>query len=429
MKALLKHRNLGGIVPLLLVALLVISGTSYAQEVRKLQYQRPAGWYGLNIYEPSKDDDTEWNGKIKVQVGGDFAIQFQGLSQESASGTLSDLGGNFNLPTANLNLNVQLHDGVLMHLRTYLSARHHEEAWVKGGFIQIDKLDFIKEGFAESFMDVARFTVGLDEINYGDNHFQRSDNARAIYNPFVGNYIMDAFTTEAFGEVTLMPNNFLVVLGVSNGKLNQSVITDGDPDNKLSIYGKLGFDKQFNDDLRFRVTGSVYSNQGTSTGTYLYGGDRGGGRYYGVFWEMEDGGSDFEPRFNPRFRQLTSWQIAPFLQYGGLEVRAMYENIGNSDDQGGGSFDQFVGEVLYRFGSWDQLYIGGRYNTVSGSQTQDSDEIEINRLNIGGGWFLTKNVLAKIEYVNQNNKGDGYVGTKYEDGSFDGIVIEAVIGF
>ena len=39
------------------------------------------------------------------------------------------------------------------------------------------------------------------EINYGDAHFRRSDNGNAIYNPFVGNYIMDAFTTEIGGEV------------------------------------------------------------------------------------------------------------------------------------------------------------------------------------------------------------------------------------
>ena len=41
------------------------------------------------------------------------------------------------------------------------------------------------------------------EINYGDAHFRRSDNGNALYNPFVGNYIMDAFTTEIGGEVYL----------------------------------------------------------------------------------------------------------------------------------------------------------------------------------------------------------------------------------
>ena len=51
--------------------------------------------------------------------------------------------------------------------------------------------------------EIATVRVGHIEINYGDAHFRRSDNGNAIYNPFVGNYIMDAFTTEIGGEVYL----------------------------------------------------------------------------------------------------------------------------------------------------------------------------------------------------------------------------------
>ena len=52
-------------------------------------------------------------------------------------------------------------------------------------------------------MQIATLRVGHFEINYGDAHFRRTDNGNAIYNPFVGNYIMDAFTTEIGGEVYL----------------------------------------------------------------------------------------------------------------------------------------------------------------------------------------------------------------------------------
>lgn len=58
-----------------------------------------------------------------------------------------------------------------------------------------------------------------------------------------------------------------------------------------------------------------------------------------------------------------------------------------------------------------------------------SGDIEIDRFNIGGGWFLTKNVLAKLEYVTQNFDGEGYAGTKYEGGEFNGVMVEAVISF
>ncbi|MEJ2004991.1 MAG: hypothetical protein P8X57_08535, partial [Cyclobacteriaceae bacterium] len=368
---------------------------------------------------------------MQVRVGGDFAIQFQGLSQENDLGNTIDLGTNFNLPTANLNLDVQLYDGVRMHLRTYLSSRHHEEAWVKGGYLQIDKLDFIRPGFLEGFMSIARITIGLDEINYGDWHFRRSDNARAIFNPFVGNLIMDSFTTEAFGELTLLPNNFIVVLGLSNGKLNQSVIVNDNTDNKVSFYGKLGYQLPLSDDNFFRITGSWYTNKGTSTGTYLFGGDRAGGRYYGVDGFFDEEGnvsnSDFAPRFNPRFRQMTALQFTPSLKLGGFEFFGMYERISNGDDQGNGKFNQFVAEALYRFGGNDQLFIGGRYNSVNGERNEGDETIKIDRINFGGGWYMTRNILAKIEYVD-NKYRDGWTGN-YAGLEWDGIVIEAAISF
>ena len=112
-----------------------------------------------------------------------------------------------------------------------------------------------------------------------------------------------------------------------------------------------------------------------------------------------------------------------------MEFFGIYEVASNSDDQGGGVFTQLASELLYRFGSTKQFYLGGRYNTVSGEMVENALTQKINRLNIGGGWFITKNVMTKLEYVNQNYEGEGWTGTKYNGGEFDGINIEAVISF
>ncbi|WP_222439192.1 hypothetical protein [Echinicola salinicaeni] len=405
----------------------LFSGTSLVQAQKSLQYYRADNSYGLNVFETSKDSVSTYEG-LRVKVGGDFALQFQGINQENNLDNLVDLGSNLNLPTANLNLDVQLEDGVRMHLRTYLSARHHSEAWVKGGYLQLDKLDFVSDGFLEGLMKYTTIKVGMDEINYGDAHFRRTDNARAIFNPFVGNYIMDSFTTEAFAEVTLQNSGFLAMLAISNGKLNQSVVVNDNSDNKLSFYGKVGYDNYVAEDLRVRLTGSWYNNQGLSTGTSLYGGDRAGSRYYSVLHTIEDGGSDFEGRFNPRFRQLTAFQINPFVKFKGLEFFGIFESAMNSEDEGDGQYTQLAGELLYRFGSREQLYLGGRYNKVKGEANADDPTTSIERFNIGGGWFMTKNIVAKIEYVNQ--KYDGFAaGSKYDGAKFDGLNIEAAISF
>lgn len=381
-------------------------------------------------FEPSKADTSTFDG-VKVKVGGDFALQFQSLTHSSEIDTLYELKPNLNLPTANLNLDVALYDGLKMHMRTYLSSRHHNEAWVKGGHMQVDKLDFISEGFLSNIMELVSIRVGLDEINYGDAHFRRSDNAEAINNPFVGNYIMDAFSTEAFGEITVQKSGIIGVLGVSNGKLNQNVTVTKryNGDNKLSLYGKLGYDKQISDDFRARLTASFYTNQGTTTGSYLYGGDRSGARYYSVM--VVDGANDVftSGRYNPRFSQITAVQINPFIKFKGAEFFGIYEMANGGEKDKNGSFSQIGAELLYRFGGKEQFYLGGRYNAVSGTQTEDAKQIDISRINAGGGWFLTENVLTKVEFVQQSYTGEGWEGSTFQGGEFNGLMIEAVVSF
>lgn len=400
----------------------MIAGSVFAQQSRDLQYFRSPDKTGINVFETPTTTDVEFDG-LEVRVGGDFALQFQGLVQSNdanAPAFANDLSNNFNLPTANLNLDVQLDRGLRMHLRTYLSSRHHAESYVKGGYMQVDKLDFIQEGFMAGLMESVTLRVGMDQINYGDAHFRRSDNAAAIYNPFVGNYIMDNFTTEPFLEVTVQNSGFLGVLGASNGRLNQSP-TSGD--DGMVLYGKLGYDQQFNDDLRFRLTGSFYNSTEESTRDYIYGGDRAGSRYYAV---ME--GGDFSGRFNPGFGSHTAFQINPFIKFQGLEFFGIFETTSNNVDAGG-SFTQLGAEVLYRFGLNEDFYLGGRYNQVSGEQLDNAATQEISRINFGGGWFMTDNVLTKLEYVNQNYDGNGWGGTTYQGAEFNGIMLEAVISF
>ncbi len=411
----------------LALALLVMTGSFVYAQQPSMNYFRNNDKTGLNVFETPKEDPQPFDG-LKVRVGGDFALQFQGISQDNqlVGDTLIELANNFNLPTANLNLDVQLAQGMRMHLRTYLSSRHHPEAWVKGGYLQVDDLNWISEGALSGLMNVTTLRFGMDEINYGDQHFRRSDNARAIYNPFVGNYIMDAFTTEPFAEVTILSNGMLAVVGLTNGRLNQSPKPG---DDGAAFYAKLGYDSQISDDLRFRLTGSLYSSSDESTRDYLYNGDRAGARYYNVVEGVNDGGSDFLPRFNTGFPYQTAFQINPFVKFMGLEVFGIVEIASNGDDAVGGGFTQIGAEGLYRFGGDEQFYFGGRYNSVSGEFADGLSTLDISRLNIGGGWYLTNNVLTKVEYVTNTYDGDGWNGSRFEGAEFNGVVIEATIGF
>lgn len=410
------------------LGILLFATSVLGQYNRQLQYYRFPDQRGINVFEPPKQTDVPFQG-LYVRVGGDYSVIFQGISQSNdfAANPLVELQDNLALPTANLNFDVQVGDGLRMHLRTYLSSRHHSEAWVKGGYFQVDKLNFISEGFLEELMDVARLRFGMDEINYGDTHFRRSDNARSIFNPFVGNYIMDSFSTEPFAEVSLFSQGFLGLVGISNGRLNQAPLPG---DDGFSFFSKLGYDSQVKEHLRLRLTGSLYTSTDGGTRDYLYSGDRAGAKYYNVLEGQNDASaSDFLPRLDPGFPYQTAVQFNPFVKYYGLEFFGVLEFTNNGNDDVGGDYAQYAAELLYRFGVGEDFYLATRYNYVDGKAADNASSQQITRFNVAGGWFLTKNILTKVEYITSHYDGNGFNGTKFEGAQFDGFVIEALISF
>lgn len=412
-----------------------------AQVVTDLQNYRSQGKDGINVFETPKTTEPAFEG-LKIRFGGSNTLQFQAIDQENATGAapMFKLGPNFNLATSNLDMDVQLARGVRMHLRTYLSSRHHPEPYVKGGYMQIDRLDFIQEGFLDGLMDHVTIKVGHMQINYGDNHFRRSDNGQAMFNPFVGNYIMDSFTTEVGGEVYYQNSGFLAMAGVTNGKLNQSTVlatAPGAVNTKISLVGKVGYDSQVSEDLRVRVTGSVY-HTGQTASAYLYAGDRAGSRYYNV---ITNSATEFRaPRFNPGFNnELTAIMINPFVKFQGLEFYGVLETVSGkaNAENDRRTFNQLGAEVLYRLGANENFYVGGRYNMVDGKINLGKElgtnndlrqDVSITRMNIGGGWFLTDNILAKAEYVTQSYN-DFPTATIFDGAKMNGFVLEAVISF
>jgi hypothetical protein len=126
--------------------------------------------------------------------------------------------------------------------------------------------------------------------------------------------------------------------------------------------------------------------------------------------------------------------INPFVKFKGLEFFGVFETSSGFDKVKDAAFDgdrtwtQLAGEVVYRFGKKQQFYAGGRFNTVSGQLPgEQTDKVKVNRFNIGGGWFMTRNIVAKLEYITQSY--EDYPPGQFEDGKFDGLMIEAVIAF
>ena len=411
---------------------------------------RPYDKSGINVYEAPKDTTAAFE-NLKVRFGAGFTQSFQGLKHENASGGLYKISPGFNTANANLYMDVQLADGIRLNLTSYLSSRHHNETWVKGGYIQFDKLPF-KGKVWDDIMKVTTIKIGHMEINYGDQHFRRSDGGHTLYNPFIENYIIDAFTTEIAGEVMVRKNGLFGMIGVSNGMIKGNIDSlvatpqDANIHKSPAIYLKAGYDKQLTTDVRVRVAASYYTNK-SSAGQTLYAGDRTGSNYFMVMEKVGStaSGNFTSGRLNPGFsKKVDAIQLNAFIKAKGLELFGTYESL-----QGRTKFEtndrkanQFAVDAVYRFGKTENLFVGVRYNAVTAKPANVAEvvgvnpapaivyanDIKVDRMAFGAGWFLTKNVLLKGEYVTQKYK-DMPTADYRNGGEFKGYVIQAVVGF
>lgn len=402
-----------------------------------MQYFRPQDKRGINVFETTKDPGVKFTG-FKLDFNAAFTSQVQDLSHSTTArpnmvngvnaNQLADIGFGFNNSTANLSLNAQLAPGIRVALTTYLSSRHHNETWVKDGYIQIDQspIDFAP---LKMLFEIATVRVGHMEINYGDAHFRRSDNGNALYNPFVGNYILDAFTTEIGGEVYLKTAGLVAMGAITGGEIRGTVVSPGQ--RGPTFIGKLGLDRQVSKDLRVRLTGSMYKTDKAMSNT-LYGGDRAGSRYY---WVMENTAATESAQFtsgliNPGFRnKVTAFQVNPFVKFRGLEVFGVLEQAEGkaTSETTERTFKQYAGDVVYRFLD-ENLFVGVRYNRAEGALAGMTGDVGAKRWQIGAGWFITPGLLAKAEYVDQ--KYFGYpVGNIKNGGRFKGLMLEGVVAF
>jgi hypothetical protein len=314
-------------------------------------------------------------------------------------------------------------------MTTYSSARHHNETWVKDGYLLVDASP-IDWAPLNNIMKYVTIRAGHFEINYGDAHFRRSDNGNSIRNALVGNYIMDAFTTEVGGEIYARANGFLAMAGVTGGESRGMI---ANPQKRAPSYlTKVGYDKQFSDDFRFRITGSEYATASSVSNT-LFSGDRAGSRYYDVLQNTTstESAQAWSGAIQPGMsNSIHSYVINPFVQFHGLEFFGNIERAKGraATEKANRTWKQNVGEGVYRFLPDQRLYLAARYNTVKGQLTVGTPDVSVKRTQVGGGWFLTPNILTKVEYVNQK-----YLDFPTTDirngGKFKGFMVEGVVAF
>jgi hypothetical protein len=236
--------------------------------------------------------------------------------------------------------------------------------------------------------------------------------------------------------------------GITDGLLNETVVGLTKIDAKTgqvnkydpAFVGKLGFDKQLNKDFRFRLTGSFYTVNSCNSNT-LMSGDRTGSHYFNLMENQAvangttlNDAVDYNftsGRVSPGFsEEIHSYMGNLFLKYKGLEFFGTAENATgrNITETTNRWATQFAGDVIYRFPeNKENFWLGFRYNTLA-TRLAGVADVTVNREAGSFGWFLTKNIMMKLEYVNQEYQN--YPSTNIlNGGQFHGVMAEASIGF
>ena len=395
-------------------------------------------------FEPEKDTSA-FKGKPEVSFNTDLTFNYQGLSHDfDLPGTTTErnLQPGLSLPQANFDINAKVMSGFNVKLETMLSSHHHNETYVKGGYATIDNLDFIAPGFASDLMRNMTIKVGVDDINFGDDHYRRSDNADVMRNPFVHNMGVESYMQAPHIEVyyRIPAISSLIMVGITNGQVNPDDVTESHDagkgsSNRPTGYAKFAFDNQLNDTLRVRLSESVYYVSGTNKGSSLYSGDKAGTVSRNIFDtnpSLSTQSDDFGALWNALsgFSDLTVSKTHFFTRYIDTEFYAMLELADGADGSNRDmKMTHYALDLVQRFSN-DKFFVAGRYENAKVDYVvtnYNGKEAELTQWQLGLGWYLSKNAEAKLEYINQERENNAaYVGGNAE---FKGYMISTALSF
>jgi len=365
--------------------------------------------------------------KPSIDVGVETVGVLQDLTQKNQSNTLPEVPAGFQSAVGNIFVNSRITSGIDVYFEMYLSSKHHEGYVMdREGYVYLSKLpDNLNVLGLNSLFRYIDLKAGAFEIDYGNWHLIRSDNGQVQGNPLIGNYIVDANTTEPGVEVIAHSGSLEGVLGVSTGT------TTGDfkADRGTAVHGKIRYHVQD----RIDVAASVYrvNHSGNPTGypqngsySALYAGNRSGSRYSGVL----GGGPEVGQIAPGKGQDVFAWQVdgsytmKPLRLYGMVGVANDADANGSAAGTPADNWNYFGGEAEWYF--TPKAYLGARYSQASAQKINGVDSnAESNRIQLGGGYWLLDSILLKLEYVNQ------HYNNFMDNQQFSGVLTEFSVKF
>lgn len=324
----------------------------------------------------------------------------------------------------------------------YLSSRNHPSStYGNEGYIIMrgvpENLESLR--FLTPILEKVDVKAGHFLLNFGDGIRRRSNNAIVQSNPLVGNFVIDPNIVSIGVELSNKKGGrFEWLVGASNGTTTE----DFNDNRGFGYHGKLAVYpvKSIRTSVSYIAadqSGNPPKGQPGGSSTQMFSGNRSGERYAGVLGGGQAPGGIF-PQAGKKF-SAAQFDVT-FKNDRPLELYAHYGRTQDLDLNGSlpGAPEEkwayYAGDVVWRFNKF--LYAAARYSAADaesiGGVLSDG---KVNRYQAGGGLWLTRNLLMKVEYVDQKYSGfgDGVMVNNniqaWRDPSFKGVITEVSFSF
>ncbi|MBW1787133.1 MAG: porin [Deltaproteobacteria bacterium] len=382
-------------------------------------------------------------GEMDLYMGFDSVGRFQYLTQDNVAvkGDVPDrLEPGFQTPFGDLSFMANFGDALDIYFDIHIATRPNPDH-LQGdqGYLLVHKMPERLQGFRplDWFFEEFDLKAGAFEIDYGDAHNRRSNNAQVQQNPLIGNYVVDPRATDIGLELISAGRRVKWLLGFGSGTYEGHFENGGG----YSAHGKVWGDPIKDLRTSFSMYYSDHSGDGVGwpgSGTVgnLFRTNRSGGPYQGV---LDDG--DAPGQVMPGMGQKVTavqadltWRLRP------IELYAYFAYMQDADINGSGpgapedSWYYYAGEGIYYF--TNRLYLAARYSGATARRLNDaSSNGMVHRIQLGGGYWFFDSVLAKLEFVYQKyrdfSETDGMISgvDAWLDPEFKGVIAEASFGF
>ena len=324
----------------------------------------------------------------------------------------------------------------------YLSSRNHPSTtYGNEGYMILhgvpENLDNLK--FLEPILSKVDIKAGHFLVDFGDNKDHRSNNAIVQKNPLVGNFVVDPNIVSIGMQLSSKPGTrFGWLVGANNGTTTE----DWNVGRGFGVNGKLIYYPI--KPLRASVSYMTADNSDNPTkaaggsALQMFTGNRSGERYAGVMGGGQAPGNVF-PQAGEKFTagqfDLTydraSFPIKLYGHYGRTQDKDINGSAADAPEE---TWNYYAGDVVYKI--TPELYAAARYSAATTDMLNGREtDGKVNRIQVGGGFWLTKNMLMKLEYVTQKYEGfrEGDMVNNgiqaWRDPEFNGFVAEVSFAF